>query len=219
MVVMPKSKRRKPKILPISQVFNLCVGDKVEIVDGDRVLAERVLTINSNGYLCFSVNSFKYLYHRCLFFNEFMSSKEKYHENKDKIVHHLDGDKLNNSQDNLVLISRVDLKDIYNFISECPYCGRRFVKTYPAMKYCCPDCRDKAKEDQDIIHSRTHYNRYVKAYKYSQNYRVGSSNELTNDSIVKCIDCGSRNISYDSGHDEYYCRDCGTVIYQGFNYY
>lgn len=36
--------------------------------------------------------------------------------------------------------------------------------------------------------------------------------------ITRCYDltCQSTNIAYDSNRDEVYCKDCGTVLRQGF---
>ena len=77
---------------------------------------------------------------------------------KGEIVHHMDGNKLNNDPDNLVVLSRADHGRIHQLtgavvveldngetvvepkLTQCESCGIYFHQ-YDARHYCCDDCR------------------------------------------------------------------------------
>jgi hypothetical protein len=76
--------------------------------------------------------------------NKWLSSSEH--------VHHKDGNKLNNSIDNLEILSAKEHAALHatkntliNVELQCPICNQNFITTHPSHKYCSTLCSSKSR--------------------------------------------------------------------------
>lgn len=95
------------------------------------------------GYICYRIGSNKLLEHRLVAELAFGSVPAEYH------VHHRDGNRLNNTADNLAVLSRSEHAHAHKPPSEfvlitCPVCGRAFEQTrYRVEKRNAQFCSDE----------------------------------------------------------------------------
>lgn len=162
-----RNKRPRPRVMPIEKEYNLQKGDNIKLKIDENNYVERTLRLNAGGYLCFTLNGFTYLYHRCLMFDELMNPKT-YTENYYKIVHHKDFNRLNNTKENLILLTKKEHSDLHANVKICKWCHKPYLKTFPSIKYCSEECAKYAKDEQDI----KAYKIYVK--KYGKPYQLGT---------------------------------------------
>ena len=66
------------------------------------------------------------------------------------------------------------VETIFTVLPTCKWCGKLFTKTASNKKYCCKECRDYAKEEQNRNNFRNYYNRYKDTLSESKRGALGS---------------------------------------------
>ena len=66
------------------------------------------------------------------------------------------------------------VKLIFDVLPTCNWCGRLFTKSVSNKKYCCKECKDYAKEEQNRNNFRNYYNRYKDTMSESKRGALGS---------------------------------------------
>lgn len=66
------------------------------------------------------------------------------------------------------------IETIFEVLPTCNWCGRLFTKTTHFKKYCCNNCKDYAKEEQNRQNFRNYYKRYKDTMSEAQKGALGT---------------------------------------------